>query len=92
VINLVIIYIIFNKDFAYNIEFFNYKSLRSYKLYLTWTDFQIEELCKKLNMTMSFTSEFPTRKSYIFDIAAKIQRFKANPQNAELWRRQVIES
>jgi hypothetical protein len=57
-----------------------------------FTDNDIEELCKNFNLVMPFTSEFPTRYSYIQDIASKIQRFKANPFNVILWNKQIVES
>jgi hypothetical protein len=60
------------------------------KLY-TWTDNQIEELCKRVNLVMPYPSEYPTRKSFVEDIAAKIGRFKADPRNAKLWNQQVLE-
>ena len=55
----------------------------------TWTDDQIKQLCKQLNMTRPFPSEFRTRASYTQDCAVKIQRFKANPVEAALWKRQT---
>jgi hypothetical protein len=55
----------------------------------TWTDNQIKLLCKQLNMKRPFSTEYNTRRSYIQDIGVKIQRFKANPVDAELWKRQT---
>ena len=55
----------------------------------TWTDNQIKLLCKQFNMTKPYPSEYNTRRSFVSDIAVKIQRFKANPIDAALWKRQT---
>lgn len=56
----------------------NVNYITAEKLY-TWNDIYIEELCKRLEITMPFRSEFPTRYSFVQDISTKIQRFKADP-------------
>ena len=40
-------------------------------------------------MKKPFATEFNTRRSYVSNIATKIQRFKANPVEAALWKRQT---
>ena len=60
------------------------------KLY-TWNDLQIEQLCNRLKITMPFTSQFPTRYSFVQDIAGRIIRFRSDPSEAALWKRQVVE-
>ena len=61
------------------------------KLY-TWSDIEIQGLCDRYQMLPPFTSEYPTRYSYVADIAVKIQRFKADPVGASLWKQQVVEA
>lgn len=60
------------------------------KLY-TWTDNQIQQLCNQLRLITPIRSEYPTRYAYVADIAVKIQRFKADPTDAALWKNQIVE-
>ena len=58
----------------------------------SWTDLQIQDLCNILKLIPPFRSEYPTRYAYVADIAVKIQRFKADPASAALWKQQTVES
>jgi len=51
----------------------------------TWTDNQIEEFARQLDLELPFRSEFPDRYSYIMSIAGTITYYRADPANTKRW-------
>jgi hypothetical protein len=59
------------------------------KLY-TWTDNDVDALCRRLKIPLPFRSEHPTRYSYITFIAGIIRRFRSDPADTAAWKDQVV--
>ena len=62
--------------------------LLSEKLY-TWTDDQIDELARRINLDLPLREEYPNRISYIESIAGTIALYRADPTDTARWRVQT---
>ena len=51
----------------------------------TWTDRQIDELAKKLQMTLPFPREYRSRYSWVASLAGSILLHRADPADTNLW-------
>lgn len=57
----------------------------------TWTDLDIEQLCNRLKVTLPYRDQFPTRYSYVTNIAGLIRQFRSDPVDFAHWEQQVVQ-